>query len=329
MSGIFPNTGDGGLPPNAADTSNPSHAYDPVTDPVSTAALYYGNGCDVRLRPEVVNSIISEIEATADSADLAYDPGRLINLQLATRYLIQRGLPRAVLLGGPVNAYTGQLDPPATAYNNFMTLSIVPNITNTGATTFNLNGRGNVPVVRQNGLPLGGGELIAGIPTEAIYYNGKFYLIASRAGGVYDVIRQPAFFAHITNYLAPGVFPFYAGPYTVDYSDMGDAQFNVNNGNLTIGPNTKGIWAFFVTGIPYDTMTNKHNIACYSTWAQGPGNIAAANTADVDNGGGFSTHVALAFETYTVAGTLLQFLHCLQHMQYVSIFMGGVRVAGG
>src|SRR5262250_2264913 len=119
MSGIFPNASDGGLPPTA-DPNNPSHAYDPVRDPVSTSALYYGNGCDVRLRPEVVNSLISEQEALVDAAELAYDPGRLTNLRLGTQYLIQRGLMSGcALVGGPA-AYTGTLDPPATRYNDFM-----------------------------------------------------------------------------------------------------------------------------------------------------------------------------------------------------------------
>ncbi len=93
MSGIFPNTADGGLAPNATDTNNPSHAYDPNTEPLNTAALYYGNGCDVRLRPEVVNAIISELEGVVDIADRAYDHSKLNNLQVAARYLIQRGLP--------------------------------------------------------------------------------------------------------------------------------------------------------------------------------------------------------------------------------------------
>src|SRR5215470_6492206 len=114
MSGIFPNASDGGLPPTA-DPNNPSHAYDPVRDPVGTSALYYGNGCDVRLRPEVVNALISEQEAVTDAGEVKYDPGRLTNLLLGTQYLIQRGRETgAMLLGGPA-AYTGTLTPPVTS----------------------------------------------------------------------------------------------------------------------------------------------------------------------------------------------------------------------
>jgi hypothetical protein len=186
MSGIFPAAADGGLAPNANDQLNPTHAYPPVTAPVGTAALYYGNGCDVRLRPEVVNSLISEQEALIDRAMLPYNPNRLTNLELAARYLIQRGLPRGtVFVGGP-NNFTATLDPPSTAYNNFMTLSILPEKTNTGPVTVNLDGHGPVPVVRNDGLNLAPQDLYALKPFEAIFYGGSFYVVGpvpSQFGG--------------------------------------------------------------------------------------------------------------------------------------------------
>src|SRR5262245_38360402 len=120
MSGIFPNATDGGLPPNPANPLNPAAAYDPLVNPLNTSALYYGNGCDVRLRPEVVNSLISEMEATVDQATLAYNSQSRENLEHAVRYLNQRGLAMAAIAaGGPFN-YTAQLDPPCLGYNNFM-----------------------------------------------------------------------------------------------------------------------------------------------------------------------------------------------------------------
>src|SRR5262245_56900296 len=113
MSGIFPRAADGGLAPNPADPLNPTHAFPPPIPPVGTSALYYGNGCDVRLRPEVLNSIISELAALCDSGQVAYDPSRLTNVELAVRYLIQRGLPiGALLTGGLDNNYSGVLVPP-------------------------------------------------------------------------------------------------------------------------------------------------------------------------------------------------------------------------
>src|SRR5262245_36358521 len=177
MAGIFPQSVDGGLPHNPDQPHNPTQSIPLETEPTGTAALWYGNGCDVRLRPHVINSLISEIAATADIAQVSYDPSRLTNLQLATRYLIQRGLPRAAgMMGGP-NAYTATLDPTATGYNNYMTLTVVPQTTNAGPVTLNIDGRGAVPVLRNDGVPLRQGDFGAGLPKEIIYYEGNWYCV--------------------------------------------------------------------------------------------------------------------------------------------------------
>src|SRR5262245_42442617 len=111
MSGIFPNSGDGGLAPNPLDLSNPAMAFAPTLPPINTTALYYGNGCDVRLRPEVINALISEMVAIADRGEVAYSRVRLNNAELGVRYMIQRGLPRGgIATGGPAN-YNLALDP--------------------------------------------------------------------------------------------------------------------------------------------------------------------------------------------------------------------------
>lgn len=176
MAGIFPQSNDGGLPPNANDPNNPKAAYPPVTAPSGTAALYYGNGCDVRLRPEVLNSLISEIEAVVDQAGLAYNPNFRENLDFATRYLIQRGLARSALMtGGPQN-YNATLDPPMTAYNNFLTLTVVPAVTNINVVTLNVDSKGAVYILRNDGGQLEAGDLLANVPYIIAYVNGAFYL---------------------------------------------------------------------------------------------------------------------------------------------------------
>jgi hypothetical protein len=181
MSGIFPNTDDGGLPPNAADLSNPKAAYPPVTPPLNTSALYYGNGCDVRLRPEVINSLISEIEATVDQANVSYDVTRRENMELAIRYLIQRGIQTGgIAYGGPAD-YTMTLDPPVTHYNNHITFVVVPLVENNGPVRININGRGLVPVLRNDFTNLMAGDWVAGVPTLISYWNGAFY----NPGGLY------------------------------------------------------------------------------------------------------------------------------------------------
>lgn len=177
MSGIFPQSADGGLPPNSANASNPTHAFPPTIDPAGTAALYYGNGCDVRLRPEVVNSLISEVAAVTDRAGLAYNPARLTNAELAIRYLIQRGLPHSgPMAGGPSN-YTLTLDPVIMNYTNHLTLVVVPNVTNQTAITLNVNGYGNVPVLRNDGQPLEAGDISANRPLIISFWQGYFYVV--------------------------------------------------------------------------------------------------------------------------------------------------------
>src|SRR5215475_6258197 len=87
-NGLFPASWDGGIPANAQLPNNPAQAFIHQNAwPADTAALYYGNGCDVRLRPHVVNSIISEIAATIDRAGVAYRQSSLQNLEVAIRYL--------------------------------------------------------------------------------------------------------------------------------------------------------------------------------------------------------------------------------------------------
>ena len=93
MSGIFPSSWDGGIPPNPETPDNPPQALKPgdYTQPVDTSALYYGLGCDVRIRAPVLNSIISEIVAVLEHAGIPYMAGRLNNLALAISTIAIRG----------------------------------------------------------------------------------------------------------------------------------------------------------------------------------------------------------------------------------------------
>ena len=71
MSGWHPLARDGGVPPNPATPTSPPQAFAPQTLPIDTDALYYSNGCDVALRPPVLNSIISEMLGVVDRVGLA------------------------------------------------------------------------------------------------------------------------------------------------------------------------------------------------------------------------------------------------------------------
>lgn len=190
MSGIFPQTSDGGLPPNPAAPTNPTHAYSPTTPPLNTAPLYYGNGCDVRLRPEVVNSLISEVEAICDSASLPYDGTKLTNAERAIRYLVQRGKMKfAGLAGGPLN-YTGTLDPPALSYNDGMVLAVVPNQNNTGGVWLSFDGLAYAPLLRHDGAALQPNDFRLGSVYLIAFYAGNWHvcqLVYSQVPVVTDI----------------------------------------------------------------------------------------------------------------------------------------------
>jgi len=183
MAGIFPFSQDGGLPPNALQPNNPAQAFPPTVLPADTSALYYGNGCDVRLRPAVVNSLISEIAATSDRAMIPYRASSLQNLETAARYLIQRGLPRSGLMIEQTETnYAVLLDPPLTAYTDLLTLTLLPQM-QSGATQnssyvrVNVNSQGYVPLLRNDRYELKRGDLIDGIPLIVAYYDGAFYVV--------------------------------------------------------------------------------------------------------------------------------------------------------
>src|SRR5262249_30223708 len=75
------------------------------------------------------------------------------------------------------------LDPPATHYNDFMTLTLVPKFTsantsgNQGYIRINVNNLGFVPLLRNDGEEVRSGDELAGIPFVCAYFAGAFYII--------------------------------------------------------------------------------------------------------------------------------------------------------
>lgn len=185
MSGIFPNENDGAV---SCDIATPP-GYCPVTPPL-TPALYYGSGCDARLRPEVLNSLISEVAAVVDEGAVAYSPSRRENMELAIRYLIQRGIPHAGQLKDGPNNYTMALDPPLTGYTNHLTLVIVPNVDNALGVTLNVDGKGATPVLRSDGYPLQPYDWKKDRPALVSYWNGNFYMVGLVGSQVPLVLTQ-------------------------------------------------------------------------------------------------------------------------------------------
>jgi len=184
MTGIFPQHYDGGIPANPNTPNDPAQAFLHRHQlPIDTDALYYGNGCEVRLRPHVVNSLISEIAAIADRAGVGYRASSLQNAETAIRYLIQRGLPHACMLDQQTPWFFDcTVDPPPPCYTDFLTFTFVPRFlpnvsTNRGFVRINLNGLGYVPLFRHDGTELRQGDILNYKPFMAVYFNGAWYLI--------------------------------------------------------------------------------------------------------------------------------------------------------
>lgn len=79
---------------------------------------------------------------------------------------------------GAPNAYLLNFTWPYSAYANGELIYWVPSNTNTGPSTLNVNGLGVIPIVNINGTPLGAGQIVAGVMTQVIYYQGNFQLLS-------------------------------------------------------------------------------------------------------------------------------------------------------
>lgn len=86
MSGIFPKAADGAVA--AVDTVG---AKAPGINPTADGALFFPASCGIRLRPEVLNSMISEISEVVDNlGQFPYDPTKQDNMHRAINFAIRR-----------------------------------------------------------------------------------------------------------------------------------------------------------------------------------------------------------------------------------------------
>lgn len=168
---MFP---DSGVPPSDAKNSLPD-----VTTTNQADELWYSTSrCQPRFDPAAANAMLSEDMNLIMKGEVTYDGLRLDNLERATRYLIQRGLPRSALMTGGPNAYLASLDPAATRYSDYMTLTVVPAEDNAnGGVTLNLNNLGVRSIVRSDGLALQRDDLVAGVPFLITYYGNKWWRV--------------------------------------------------------------------------------------------------------------------------------------------------------
>jgi hypothetical protein len=94
---------------------------------------------------------------------------QIVNSQLITYYGVDTGA---------ANSYILTAATPYTTYQNGELVFFVPANTNTGPSTVNINGLGVIPITTITGAPLTAGQIVSGIVTELIFFNGAFQLLS-------------------------------------------------------------------------------------------------------------------------------------------------------
>jgi hypothetical protein len=94
---------------------------------------------------------------------------QVVNSQLITYYGTDSGF---------ANNYILTAATPYTTYQNGQLVFFVAANTNTGPSTVNINGLGPIPITTITGAPLGAGQIVSGIFSELIYFNGVFQLLS-------------------------------------------------------------------------------------------------------------------------------------------------------
>ncbi len=66
--------------------------------------------------------------------------------------------------------------PKITRYNDYMTIRVVPQVNNAGASTLALDGFPPMPIVRNDGTPLVKLDMLANVPVILIFWQGKWFI---------------------------------------------------------------------------------------------------------------------------------------------------------
>jgi len=203
---------DSGVPWTDAKNSIPSDVEQSLQN--CNELWYSTSRCQPRFDPAAANAVLAELVNTINKAEMVYDCSKLDQIEHAVRYLIQRGIPRGGALAGGSQSYTLALDPPATRYNNWMTLTVIPNVDNGGYVRLDVNGLGLRPVLRNDAQELRAGDWLANVPVIIAHWNNAWYVIgpvASQFG-----FPQQARFETPGNYtwvVPPGVHSIMAEVY--------------------------------------------------------------------------------------------------------------------
>lgn len=82
---------------------------------------------------------------------------------------------------GSANTYAVTLDPAPTTYTDGMAIAVKINVENTGSSTINVNGLGNIPIKKSNGNDVASGFLKANTP-YTLRYNGTNFILQGEGG---------------------------------------------------------------------------------------------------------------------------------------------------
>jgi hypothetical protein len=168
MTKMFPDSG-----VNAADAKN--SLPDSAVNATCPELWYSTSRCAPRFDPAAANAMLAEDINLVMKGEVVYDCDRLDNIERAVRYIDQRGLTTGTVFNGGPFDYVAVMDPILTRYNDHLTLIIVPAMTNQAAVRVNIDGRGLVPVLRNDGQQMRSADLKAWIPACISYWGGNFY----------------------------------------------------------------------------------------------------------------------------------------------------------
>jgi len=88
----------------------------------------------------------------------------------------QRGAPNLALASGTAMTVQLAMTPPCAGYTNGLLVRWEPVAAGAGAVRLNVDGLGNRPLYRSDGLPVAYGELASGSMAEALYMDTAFFL---------------------------------------------------------------------------------------------------------------------------------------------------------
>lgn len=130
-------------------------------------------------KPDLTDYVnVGDLNENSDKIDAAFQTEKE---KLATHladYLKHTGYAVAT---GSVNSYIATLDPVLSAYQEGVSLRLKINVTNTGASTLNVNGLGAKPIKKSNGSAVAAGNLKLG-SIYTLAYDGASFILQGEGG---------------------------------------------------------------------------------------------------------------------------------------------------